>query len=234
MSNDLLEVLQADVLGVLQSVPGISAAKLLADNEGDIEARVMKALAPMSGGESLLSGLAIVVLLPEVTEAEDNMPGPPFTVRVEVQVIEQVMINRSSTGTGVRSSQAAMEILRALHLHQIGAQLLYSDRDPIQPLPVKAGHVSHAVRLLVRSSGLLTPARVSPVTASLADDTLTLTTATSGAVIRYTTDGSYPAAPHANLYTEAIPAPESGTFIRAVATAPALNPSDLLEFNITE
>lgn len=232
--NDLLEVLQADVLGVLHSVPGISAAKILADNEGDIESRVIKALAPMSGGESLLSGLAVIVLLPEVTDSEENLPGPPFTVRLEVQVIEQVMLNRSTSGTGVRSSQAAMEILHALHHHHIGPHLLVSDRDPIQPLPVKQGHVSHAVRLLLRSNGLLSPARVSPITPALVEETLTLTTPTEGAVIRYTTDASYPAAPHANLYTEAIPTPAVGTLIRAVATAADLNPSDLLEFTITE
>jgi hypothetical protein len=233
MDNLILETIQQDVLGTLQATPSLRDAKIIADDAGDIEARVIRSLAPMSGGESLLSGLAIVVLQPEITDAEQNLPGPPGNISIEIQVIENVPVNRSPNGTGLRSSSAALEVLASLQLIQLGTVLLYADRDPVQPLPVKTGHVSHAVRLLARSPGL-TSVRCAQVVPSIAEDAITLTTATPEAVIRYTTDGSYPAAPHSPIYTDPFDAPPAGTVIRAAATAAGHTPSDLLEFTLTE
>jgi Chitobiase/beta-hexosaminidase C-terminal domain len=237
-SNNILEVLQADVLAFLQSVPGLVDAKHLADNAGDIESRVIKSLAPVSGGSTDKAGLSVVVLLPEVDTVEENLPGPPATVRVEVQTLEQVMLNRGDSGTGLRSSQAAMEVLRALHHHRLGDYLLYADKNPVKPVPVKAGYLSHSVSMLVRTSGVQEPGKVSAIAPSIAtveeEDIITLTCATAGAEIHYTTDGSYPSEANATLYTAPFTAPEVGTTVRAVATASPHNPSDLLEFIITE
>jgi hypothetical protein len=62
---------------------------------------------------------------------------------------------------------------------------------------------------------------------------LTLTCATAGASIRYTTDGSYPS-PAKTLYAAPIAMPAAGTIVRAAAYKTALNPGDVTELLITE
>jgi hypothetical protein len=62
---------------------------------------------------------------------------------------------------------------------------------------------------------------------------LTLTCATAGAAIRYTTDGSYPS-PSKTLYTAPIAGLAAGTIVRAAAYATGLNPGDVTELLITE
>jgi hypothetical protein len=61
-----------------------------------------------------------------------------------------------------------------------------------------------------------------------------LTTATAGASIRYTTDGTYPAPAAGTAYTAPFAVPAVGTVVRAAAYKTGLNPGDCLEFKITE
>lgn len=163
-SNDMLEVLQADVAAILAATPALADAVVLADNEGDIEAKVTRALGTLTGTKK---GLCVVVLLPEITESETNLPGPPVLVEVEIQTIEAVTINRATGGTGLRSSQAALITLNALHHQVLGSRALYADKDPITPVKVKPGFVSHAVKLLTRASGLQGPGKASAVEAAV-------------------------------------------------------------------
>lgn len=155
-TNQLLETLQADVLGVLEAVPDLALVNVIADNEGDIEAKVAKALATLSGPGGK-RGLAAVVLLPEVTKSDSGLPGPPMTVKVEIRVLENVLFNRDATsGTLLRASQAALTILSALHLRDLGGNLLVAEKDPIAAVDVKKGHVSHAVTLFASFNGFVT------------------------------------------------------------------------------
>lgn len=156
-TNQLLEVLQSDVLAVLKATPALALANVISDNEGDIEAKVAKALSTLTatGGKN---GLAVVVLLPEITEGEKNLPGPPLTVKLEVRVLENVLLNRAAaTGSLIRSSQAALTVLSTLQLRHMGDCLLYADKDPVSPVEVKKGHVSHAVTLFAKFNGFVTP-----------------------------------------------------------------------------
>jgi hypothetical protein len=235
MSYDLLETLQADVLAILQATPALADAVILSDNEGDIEAKVVRALAPLKSSAGGKNGLACVVLLPEITQSEANLPGPPVTVEIQIQTLENVLINRRAEGgTGLRSSQAALIVLNALHLHSLGGQSLYSDKDPITPVKVKAGHVSHAVLLKLRANGLQGPGKAAAVSVQMSEDTITLACATSGADIYSSTDGSYPDSTNGTLYTAPFAAPDVGTVVRAAAYKNDLNPGDVLEFRITD
>lgn len=154
--DDLLEVLQADVFGVLQSTPALALANVLLNNEGDTDSKIENAIKTLTltGGKR---GLAIVVLRPEVTEGEKGLPGPPLTLKIEIQCIEQVLMNRGADGTQVRSSQAALNVLAALHHRHLGHCLLYADKDPIQPVQVKTGFVSDSVTIFSKFSGLVLP-----------------------------------------------------------------------------
>lgn len=242
-SDDLLEVLQADVAAVLSLTPQLSTACVLADNEGDIESRVLKALAPMTetGGKV---GLAIVVLCPEVSKADKNLPGPPLSLMIEIQVIEDVLLNRDEEmGSGQRSTQAALIVLSVLQLYNFGGLLLYADKNPLTPVTIKPGYVSHKVTLYAAAQGL-NLAKTSPVLVAIDDSpfhqpgqpsaqVIIFGCETPSVDIFYTTDGSYPSPATGTPYTTFIAMPAAGTIIRAAAYSPAMTPSDILEFTVT-
>ncbi len=163
----LLETLQADVFAVLRNTPALIDATILADNEGDIESRVETSLATANEVNGK-SGLSIVVLRPDVVSAESNLPGPPLKLSVVVQILENVTYNRDpDTGTNVRTSQAALQALGALHLLNLGTLSLYApEKNPIKEVPgMKTGHVSHSVTLYCHSAGLA-PAKTAGVSAA--------------------------------------------------------------------
>ena len=225
MNNNLLEHLQNDVTALLATTPALEYAVVLADNEGDIEARVLKALSSLSGSNGK-KGLSIVVLLPEAIKSDENLPGPPLTLKVEIQVIEQVIINRGDSGSGMRSSQAAMTVLSLLQLRGLGSLLLFAEDPPIKPIKVKQGYVSHAVALKARVEGYVMTRPPIPQPSWTFDDKLQF--ADQSVPIRYTTDGSFPGA-GALLYNAPIPDLEVDTLVRAVSWDATLGNSEIAE-----
>jgi hypothetical protein len=176
MNSDLLEVLQADIAAILLATPSLALCNILLDNEGDIEARVTKSLQSVAGRGGKM-GLSAVVLLPDVREADENLPGPPLEIDIEVQVLEYPLVNRSTTGTGLRSSQAALCILSALSNHLLGGQTLYAAPNPISPVAVKTGYVSHTVKMRCRANGLQGPGKPAAVVAEIGEAGLLVTVA---------------------------------------------------------
>jgi hypothetical protein len=335
--DDFLETLQADVLAILRATPSLTGVNIIAEDDGDMEAKIMRTLGSLTGGSTNKAGSVAVVMLPAITEAEANLPGPPLTVSVKVQVIEQSIINRAAAGSGVRSSEGALRVLNALHHHGLAYAALYAGANPVEPVDVKKGYLSHMVSLTLQFRGLSGPGKPAQVEAEMGvgggddavitfggnptgdgmalepipfykelslwngkprwfdesfsqrvnweteaparwvfsydgfefwslDDTstpydaecvftpaptttgalgvpvfvasgdfptITLTCATAGASIRYTTDGSYPS-PSKTLYTVPIAGLAAGTTVRAAAYKTALNPGDVTELLITE
>jgi len=232
MNDDLLEVLQADIFAILKNTPSLALANVLADNDGDLENRVLKALKTLTptGGKM---GLAVVVLLPEVTTAESNLPGPPLQIECEIRVIEQVLINRGANGSLKRSSQAALCVLGALHHQLLGSHALYAEKDPVRPVEVKAGYVSHAVKVFARSNGVTGPGKPASVSADYYAGLLHLACGTAATTIYYTTDGSYPEPTAGTEYTAPLAGLQVGTLIRAAAYATGMNPGDVIGLNVT-
>lgn len=236
--SDILETLQADILAVLKNTPSLAGAHVIAEDSGDMESEVLRRLGKLTEGPLGRKGLVIVVNLPEVSDAETNLPGPPIGITLGIQIIEQPLVNReASTGTGIRSSVAALRTLAALHLRSLANALLVAGDAPVRPVRgMRKGYLGHTVAMALQYRGITPAAKVAGVTpAWLEDDTLTLTTPTSGAEIWYTTDGSYPAPTNAQalLYSAAIPDLEVGTVVRAAAYHTTSAPSDLTELTIS-
>ncbi len=231
MSDLILEQIQGDILGALKATPGLVNAMILSANDGDIEGEVTRKLSTLTGTQL---GLALVVLLPELTESESNLPGPVMEGFIEVQVIEAVTINRSASGTGIRASTAALRALGALHHLRVGNYSLFAKRNPLEPLAGKKGIVTFIVRLFFQNLGADPVEKVSPVTIAEDAAVITLSTATSGADIYYTLDGSYPGASNdeATLYAAPITILEDAT-LRAAAFLSPLNPSDISEQEVS-
>jgi len=236
--DDYLDRIQADTAGILAGVPKLALATHLVDDEGDIEAGVLRKLATLDD-KTGKRGLAIIVLMPEVVEADENLPGPQMEVSQEVQVIEQVLLNRDATsGTRIRSATAALRVLSALHMHTVGNFTWYAGRNAIKPLPMdRKGFVSHSVEVRLRLS-VPVPAKPQAVSMTNEAGVMTLSCATPGASIYYSLDGSLPGPANgtAVLYSVPIvlePIPV-GTLLRTAAYAPEMNPGDVLEVLIRE
>jgi hypothetical protein len=153
-SYELLETLQADIVALLTATPSLANVAIIADSDGETEARVTKALSGTIKNRANKYGHVIIVLAPEITQAEANLPGPPLLAKIEIQTLEHVQTNRGPSGTGLRSSGAAMLVLSTLHLANLGAHVIYADAKPLEPLPATTGLVSHAVTLYLRAGGI--------------------------------------------------------------------------------
>jgi hypothetical protein len=168
--DSFLETLQADVVSLLKAVPSLTDLNIIPEDDGDMEAKILRQLGALTGGGTGKAGCVAVVMLPVVDDAEENLPGPPLNVNVRVQVIEQHLINRGDSGTGVRSSVGALRVLNALHHHSFSYAALYAGKNPVEPVDVKKGFLSHMVTLRVNYSGLSGPGKPAEVTAEVGGD----------------------------------------------------------------
>lgn len=225
MSDTFLETLQSDIVAILQATPSLAAMNIVPEDDGDMESKLAQLIGTVEGPTGKY-GAVIVVMLPEPSEAEPNLPGPPLTVRCQIQVIEATIINRDPDGgTGVRSSVGALRVLQALHHHALATHALYAPaNNPIAAVPVKTGHLSHMVNVLARFEGLQSPGRPGAVTAQMVTTSATAILDPAGAnnAIRVTSTDltmerieiTIPDSPSlaASLYVE-----DRGTWIEVVA-----------------
>lgn len=226
MSDTILRTIQTDVEGLLKSVPGLALAQVLSADEGLTEADVQQKLATLTGSTKI--GLAIIIMQPEIPRAEKNLPGPRVRVEQSVQVIEQVLINRSENGTQIPANVAALRVLGALHQHSMGQTILYADQKPLEPLPGKKGYVTYLVTVYAEQMNAGSAAKVQQLAFGIdANADLIIQTGTAGAAIYYTTDGSFPGPANdaATLYAGPVTIAD-GDVIRAAAYLSPLNPSD--------
>ncbi|MGE9268664.1 MAG: hypothetical protein ACQKBY_11250, partial [Verrucomicrobiales bacterium] len=189
MNDLILETLQSDVYGLLKAAPGLSDAVVFSANDGDIEAEVLRSLAPMTGEKR---GLALVVLLPELVDAQENLPGPTMAAQIEVQVIESVVVNRAVGGTGLRASTAGLRALGVLHHLRVGNSVLYTPKNPMKPLPGKRGFITYVLTL---NTGEISPSptpKTEEVSFSLTAGGELELHGEAGATIYYTTDRGFP------------------------------------------
>lgn len=232
-ADTLLEDLQADVVAILANTPALADAHVMLEDEGNMETKIAKKLGALNAGDTEKRGLVLVVLQPDVTDPDENLPGPPVAVELQVQIIEQPLINRGASGTGIRSSVAGLRTLHALHLQALGNLLLVTGKKPLTTVKVKPGFLSHMVTMELRNCAIGGAEKVLGVSAAVSGSMLTLSCATSGAVIYFSTDGRYPTPADGARYTAAFALPEAGTVIRAAAYKTDLNPSDCLEMTVT-
>lgn len=232
--DTLLETLQADVLAILLNCADLADANIIPEDDGDMEKKILQKLGTLTGGGTAKPGLVIVVVLPEITEAATNLPGPPVSMQIEIRVIEQPLVNRAASGTNIRSSVAAIRVLAALQLRCLGHCALFPVPNPVKPVPIKPGYLSHSVMMAVNNVGIDPPAKCGQVTATWIDlaDTLAMVCATPGSFIHYTTDGTYPT-PLSNSYSTPITGLAVGTVVRAAAYAADMLPGDLTQITIT-
>lgn len=175
------------------------------------------------------AGLLIVVMMSEGEVPEPGGPGPALNLVQVVRVIENPMINEGASGTGLTSEEVALNVLTALNQWSPnGGSALYPDRRALREVNLVNG-LGYDVTFK-RHMPLQPRSKVARPVISIADPSMTITCATSGAAIYYTADGSFPSAFNAaaSLYSGPVDISllANGTLIRAAAFKSGLGGSD--------
>jgi hypothetical protein len=104
--------LQEEIRLKLGADPEFSGIEVLTENQKDIVSSIDNALASIRGG------VCCIVLTPGANVVYPNVKGPQFDeVAIVVRVIENVLVNRSATGTNKPATLVAENVAKSLHHH---------------------------------------------------------------------------------------------------------------------
>lgn len=174
------------------------------------------------------AGLAIEVLTPDGEVNEPDIPGPQLEAVIHLRVCENPLINFGERGTQIEAEQCCDDVLSSLHRWQRGENTLVADKRAVREMQNDSGIEFHVV--LRQPLGARKQKRTVAPAVSFADGIVTMTCATAGAAIYYTTDASPPAISNAAalIYDGPFEA-SAGACIRAAAFADDRLGSAILE-----
>lgn len=179
-------------------------------------------------------GLALLLPLPAFEPKSPNVPSVMGDVILKVIILENIMVNGDTDGTGLSCEGAALLVALAGH-HFILADNRRLIFNGMTPLKVEAedfqADIAYEVSFKVATGFRHEDECQQPMLAITGEpgfEELTFTSATSGATVWMTLDGSLPCEqnPAAVPVTGPLPVlPATGTTVRAVAVRDDLNPS---------
>lgn len=225
--DNLLEDAKLDLVARLESDAFFSDVHVLYENEGDLDQARTNALAGRTS-KSGKKGAAVVIHAVDIIAVEGQGPSPLLKLGAVIECAETRKLNHSSVGTGKTAAEIAARVCQLLHLYtplHITKNSWYLPDNPVQELSLLDGMVGFAVEIHSGAQfGCV--AKVATPSADLAGSDLTLTCATAGATILYTTDGTYPGTSNGTTYSAPISVSD-GDQISFVATKADHNASDV-------
>ncbi|MGA2178782.1 MAG: chitobiase/beta-hexosaminidase C-terminal domain-containing protein [Verrucomicrobiota bacterium] len=248
MSINLLDVidrLPTEDAARLASDPFFSDIPVIVADKGNVSAEVARAqgIVTMKSGKR---GVCVVVLQLVGDDLNPNIPFGPMRLYPAFQVIEQVEMNNDKNGTKKSARRVARQIVKLIKtLRLVGvANSQTPDKPCIEPIRFKDADeklIGYQVNFYCDESDSETVLKVAnPVFAPRggASATVTLTCATAGAAIWYTTDDTPPdpgvlPGSTAHLYASPITVPPAGVTIRACAYLAGSVASDVERFAFT-
>ncbi|MES2597182.1 MAG: hypothetical protein V4662_17680 [Verrucomicrobiota bacterium] len=189
--------------------------------------------------EGPLSGLAIMLPLPAFSITQPNNPNLFGEIVFSVLVLENIMINGGSGGTGVTCELAAIEVMKAGHNTMIADNRALIC-DGMVPYEIQKeeylADIAYEVTFRARA-GFAQDAECRQPLIVVDGDDITVSCETAGASVSVTSDGTYPAPTNPNAFTVASGTPFDGSgltglTLRAVAYHPDLNPSLLASVSV--
>lgn len=164
------------------------------------------------------AGLAALVLVPELSAGDVNLPGPQLRVTVTVRIIENPLVNRGAAGARVLPEEAADLALALLHhwAPRLGMMFVPAEDAALTQVEIK-DKIAWDVRVVSAWPRPVRPQMSRPVI-EVAEETGMITlTAQAGAAIHYTLDGSYPTAASTLYEAPFSPGIEGPFTLRAIA-----------------
>jgi hypothetical protein len=227
----VLELDQDDIVQRLVTDPFFQqAVPVLEQRKGITESDVQIALSTANQQNGSI-GTCAIVLMPRLAGQDPNAPGPRYTTRYPVQVIDWPLVRRQSTGgSQVSAEQICDRVRQIIHGFNMGrGQMVYFDK--LEPVAIDDGKISYIVTFKKLGSDFppisCAAVGISPLSGGVSPSLpgpvlVTLTCATSGASIYYTIDGTYPSSEGdtAVLYSGPFTAP-AGSTVRAAAELPS-------------
>ena len=235
MSMDQIEQDQDDFYQRILTDPYFAQIAVFAEHKGVVQSEIDRTLSVINARGGKL-GACVIVLMATLVGDSPNAPGPRSKVRIDVQVIDYPVINLSADGTGKSCSQIAEQVRMLCHQYRDGSGSIFTFSAQ-QPVKLEDGQNCFVVSF-ERLAGDSPAPKVANVVASpasgAAPQTVTLTCATAGAAIYYTTDGSYPSAANAaaTLYSAPFAQAVAAT-IRAAASKSGYRQSDVVRLVLT-
>jgi len=199
----ILKGIQQQVADQLVADPNFALIPVLTEALMDIDSQIAIGLGPWQQKGAV--GLVAIVTTPTANATWPNVPGPFFDhIPVTVTIIENVQTNRIAGGTQIDALSCAENVCAALqHFFPLDSNGPLLPKQPTIRLVPDPDYLSYNC-YFETMGGIRT---VTPNTATVADSVTggvhTLTCATPGAAIFYTTDGSQasPRNAAATLYT---------------------------------
>ena len=208
MSERTLTLMRDGLAARLNADDWFADINVLTERKADIISAIEKSIGPMKakGGKS---GTCIVVMSPVASDESEEIPGAILHPQLTFRILENPLINNSGVGTGKEALSTAKRVVMLMkHFRMDGVCTeLIPEKPTIVPVADPVAPVAYEVRFKARDDDGETLAKVARVAISPASGaaprTVTLTCATSGAAIYYTTDGSFPWSGNATatLYT---------------------------------
>lgn len=218
-----LAAAQVDFAARLSADEYFADITVLQERQGDLDNEIARAIGGITKKAGKL-GAFVVVAAAEADVGSGDAPLQFDGTRINIFVFENVTLNNGTAGTKKAAIDIATRICEVLHHYRpngIG-QTAFCDRDAIRPeKPPAKGVIAYRVAIRVPVNEDV-PTKVSTPTISpetgAAPQTVTITCATAGASIYYTTDESYPWSGNtaATLYSTPF-AVAAAAVIRAVA-----------------
>lgn len=207
MNDDFLELMQMEIVALLQADEVIGTLPVLHERIGGVLEEAAKAVSVYTEGSGK-TGVCVIALQPI---ADDEMPAAPggiLETEWTVLVLEEPAVNDvAGSGHQLKALKIARRILRVMKLYQAGGlatTFVPAKKGCIVPVGNPLASVAYEVRMRCTetSAGTMLKAAtpvISPASGA-APQTITLTCATTGASIYYTTDGTLPRSGHGVLY----------------------------------
>lgn len=223
--SDPVAQMQADVFAKLNAENFFAGFTIISEITGLTESDFNTAISTVKVASGKI-GVAILVRLPSVNNQDFGSVVIQNRFRLTVRILELPKFNRGARGTGIAYSLISRELQIALNAFCLGGSTLYFKGT--QPYNDGEGTIGEDVFFeTIQALPMASKARKPAISGNAG--AVTITTATPGAAIYYTTDGSFPS-PTATLYAAPF-AVVSPACVRACAWLAGLQGSDVAAMN---
>jgi hypothetical protein len=212
----------------------LAPVSILIDDEHDMANRALVDAGPRNVRAGKTGASVTVSAVAVLTLNSGETPTPLMSLSCVLEVMEDVIINAGTDGTGLNAGEIVARLIQLLHQSHFDNRFTGLRLAPSAPIveidAEKNGHRGYAVTFVADQLNFNVIATCSSVIIDDDDGVVTLTCPTSGTTIYYTIDGSYPGSGNtaATVYTVPL-TPSSGVTIRAAAQKTGLNPSKIIK-----